>query len=260
MCIRDSSSTTSISSPVTLRMRSHSARWYNCGRSGSQVSPPDVYKRQVQHEPTGEAQTTLTFTYWLVPAGGGPARELAQRETGAGGYSAEGVSWSPDGQYLLAHNLVYDLAGNQLLPSDVGWLEWLPDQPQLLNRADEGLRVITVTGEEIEVAEQSAYHSAISYAFSRDGRRLAFSLPAADNDIPLAISDLASGATQIVGVIPDALYVYDLRWSADDTALIAGADHGQGRYDIWTLPAAPNSTAERLIADAVLIDAVPTVR
>jgi hypothetical protein len=51
-----------------------------------------------------------------------------------------------------------------------------------------------------------------------------------------------------------------LRWSADDTILIAGADHGQARYDIWTLPAAPNSTAERLIADAVLIDAVPTVR
>jgi dipeptidyl aminopeptidase/acylaminoacyl peptidase len=212
----------------------------------------------VQHEPTGEEQTTLTFTYWLVPAGGGPARELAQRETGAGGYSARGVSWSPDGQYLLAHNLAYELAGNQLAPSDIGWLEWLPDRPQLLNRADEGLRVITVTGEEIVVAEQSAIHSAISYAFSHDGRRLAFSLPAADNDVPLAISDLASGETQIAAIVPDALYVSELRWSADDTLLIAGADHGQGRYDIWTLPAAPNSTAERLIADAVLIEAVPT--
>ena len=94
----------------------------------------------------------------------------------------------------------------------------------------------------------------------RDGRRLAFSQAPTDAGTPLAIHDLASGKTQIAGIVPDALYVSELRWSADDTLLIAGANHGEGRYDIWTLPAAPNSTAERLIADAVLIDAVPTVR
>ena len=147
----------------------------------------------------------------------------------------------------------------QLLPTETGGLTWLPDRPQLFQRT-EWLRILSVTGEEIDVIEESAYHSTINWAFSRDGRRLAFSQAPTDEGTPLAIHDLASGATQIVGVIPDALYVYDLRWSADDTARIAGADHGQGRYDIWTLPAAPNGPAERLLADAVLIEAVPTKR
>lgn len=211
----------------------------------------------IQHWPAEETEPTLTFTYWLVPAGGGPARELAQLGTQVGGYNAGEVSWSPDGQYLLAHNHVYDLAGNQLLPEGIGGLAWLPDRSQLLHWSAEPMSIITVNGEEVDLVEQSAVHSTLNWAFSGDDRRLAFSQLPTDDGTPLAIYDLASGETQVVGVIPDARYVYPLRWSADDAVLIAGANHGEGRYDIWTLPAAPNSTAERLMADAVLIDAVP---
>ena len=75
--------------------------------------------------------------------------------------------------------------------------------------------------------------------------------------IPLGIYDLESGETQIVGKVLSALRINSLRWSADDGLLITEVEHGEGRYDIWTLPAAPNSTAERLMADAVLIDALP---
>ena len=211
----------------------------------------------IQHWPTEETEPTLTFTYWLVPAGGGPARELAQLGTQVGGYNASEVSWSPDGQYLLAHNHVYDLAGNQLLPEGIGGLVWLPNRPQLLHWSAEPMSIITVTGEEVALVGQSAVHSTLNWAFSGDGRRLAFSQLPTDEGTPLAIYDLESGETQIVGVIPDARYVYPLRWSADDALLIAGANHGEARYDIWTLPVAANSTAERLITDAVLIDAVP---
>ena len=210
----------------------------------------------LEHEPAEESGPNLTFTYWLVPAGGGPARELAQRETYGAGYGAGEVSWSPDGQYLLAHTRVYDLAGNQLMPEGIGGLDWLPDRPQLLHWATERPRIITVTGEEIALVEQSTYHSILNWALSNDGRRLAFSQPRTDGGVPLAIYDLESGETQIAGIIPNVIYVSDLRWSEDDTELIAGADNGEGRYDIWTLEARPGGAVERLIENAELIEVV----
>lgn len=210
-----------------------------------------------EHEPMGEAQTNLTFTYRLVPAGGGPARELAQRETYGADYSAGEMSWSPDGQFLLIHNHVYDPAGNALLPDGMGGLEWLPDRSQLLYRSPEGLRVITATGEEVALVEGSNIEGPMAWGCSRDGRRLAFSLSPANDAIPLAIYDLDRGETKIVGAIPGALRINQLRWSADGAMLLAEADHGEGQYDIWSLPAVPGSAAERLIADAVLIEAIP---
>lgn len=210
----------------------------------------------VQHEPTGAAGTDLTFTYWLVPPGGGPARELAHHETYGAGYSANEASWSPDGQFLLAHNRVYDLAGNQLLPDGIGGLEWLPDRPQLLYLTDGVLRVITPAGDEI-ARVQGVEARGSSLAVSPNGRRLAFSQPREDRGFPLAIYDFDSGETQRIGVIPDATYFYPLRWSADGALLIFAAGAGDGREDIWTMPATPGSTVERLLADAVLIEALP---
>ena len=105
--------------------------------------------------------------------------------------------------------------------------------------------------------EQSAYHSTLNWALSNDGRRLVFSQKSTDAGVPLAIYDLESGETQIAGTIPNAIYDSELRWSEDDTKLIAGVDYGEGRYAIWTLEAQPGSTAERLIENAVLIEVVP---
>lgn len=212
----------------------------------------------VQHEPTGAAGNDLTFTYWLVPPGGGPARELAHHETYGAGYSANEASWSPNGQYLLIHNQVYDLAGNQLLPDGIGGLEWLPDRSQLLHWAyPGGLRVITVTGEEVALIEGSAIEGPTTWAFSQDGRRLAFGQPREATGIPLAVYDFDSGETRRIGIIPDAFFFYPLRWSADGNRLIFTAGTGEGRTDLWTLPTTPGSTAERLLSDAVLIDALP---
>lgn len=211
----------------------------------------------VQHEPTGAAGTDLTFTYWLVPSGGGPARELAQRETYGAGYSANEASWSPDGQYLLIHNQVYDLAGNQSMPEGIGGLEWLPDRSQLLHWASDGLRVITVTGDEVALIEESVMDSRSKWAFSHDSRRLAFGQPLEAAGIPIAIYDFDSGETQRIDIVPDAVYIYPLRWSADDTLLIFTAGTGERGDDLWTLPAVPGGTAERLLADAALIEVLP---
>ncbi len=210
----------------------------------------------VQHEPTGEAGTDLTFTYWLVPPGGGPARELAQLETYGAGYSADGMSWSPDGQFLLIHNRVYDLAGNLLLTGDAGRLEWLPDRPQLIYLTDGTLRIITPTGDEI-ARIQGVEARAISWAFSPNGRRLAFGQPREAAGIPIAIYDFDSGETQRIGMVPDAVYIYPLRWSADDSLLVFTVGASEGSNDLWMLPAAPGGTAERLLADAALIEVLP---
>lgn len=210
-----------------------------------------------EHEPTGETETNLTLTYWLVPPGGGPARELAQLETYSAGYGASDLAWSPDGQFLRAHGWVYDLAGNLLPTGDAGGLEWLPDRPQLLYWMDGALRVITPTGDEIARVQVNKA-AGTSWAFSPDGRRLAFGMPPEEEGIPLAVHDFDSGETRRIGVVPDAVYFYSLHWSADGSLLIFTAGTGEGRDDIWTMPATPGAGApERMLADATLIEALP---
>ena len=209
----------------------------------------------VQDELTGD----LTFTYWLVPAGGGPPRELARHETLGAEYSSSEISWSPDGQFLLMHNQVYDLDGNALLPEQVGGLGWLPDRSQLIHWEAEELRIISVHGEDVAIIPIGGdpHQIPLRWAFSSDGRRLAYSMQRGEEGIALAIHDLESGETQVVGTVPGALYVNLLRWSADDNLLITETDHGEGRYNIWTLETRPGGAVERLIENAELIEVVP---
>jgi Tol biopolymer transport system component len=208
----------------------------------------------VQHEPTGEERTDLTFTYLLIPADGGPARKLAERETYGGGYTAEQASWSPDGQLLLILNRIYDLEGNSLLPDNMEWVEWLPDRSQLLTDSAEGLCIITIAGEEITCINGSAY--ADEWAFSRNGRRLAYT-PRSDAGVSVFIYDMESGETQAVGTVPGANHMNLLRWSADDSRLIASIVLDDGRFGIWSLEAQPSGAIEQLIEDAELIEVVP---
>jgi len=211
----------------------------------------------VQHEPTGDAGTDLTFTYWLVPADGGLPHKLATRETYAAGYIANEVSWSPDGQYLLMHNQVYDLEGKALLPDYAGGSAWLPDRSQLLV-VDEGLRVITVTGEEVtRIGDDAHPFGGDEWAFSRAGRRIAYTLPRVDAGVPVAIFDLKSGETQVIGTIPAANHLNLLRWSADDSRLIASVVFNDGQFGLWTLEALPEGVIEPLIESVELIEVVP---
>lgn len=212
----------------------------------------------VQHEPSGAEGTDLTFTYWLVPPDGEPARELAVRETYGAEYHTSEISWSPDGQFLLMHTLVYDLEGNTLSPEPLGGAEWLAGDSHLLLQRDGGLRTITVAGEEVtRIYTEASGSGAHRLAFSRDGQKLAYTLPRTDEGIAIAVYDMTGGETQIVGTVPGAFYINLLRWSGDDRLLLAEADHGEGRYDIWTLRAEPNGAVERLLPDAELAEVVP---
>ena len=104
----------------------------------------DTIATLISTEPdTTDPNDTRYFVgLWLVPVDGAPPRPLSKLEGFGMEYASQQVAWSPDGQYLLAHNHVYDLAGNQLLPEGIGGLAWLPDRSQLLHWSAEPMSII----------------------------------------------------------------------------------------------------------------------
>lgn len=203
----------------------------------------------VQQWPAEESQPNLTFTYWLVPPDGGAALELARYEAFAAGYSAGEVSWSPDGQFLLAHNRVYDLAGNQLMSSNTARLGWLPDRPQLLQQS-EGLHIVTVDGQTVATITTQF---ASGRAFSNDGTRLAYTQRAGEGEPDtLWVYDLEQGESWLVS----AAAGNPIRWSADDSHLIMSVSRDH-RLQIVTVSAEPGGAEQLLIEDGLLIEAVP---
>lgn len=214
-------------------------------------------------EGTDEYETGYAATYWLVPANGDPARELSTQPAGAIQYSASEMSWSPDSQFLLVRNRVFDLAGNLLSPDYPGRVYWLPNDSRLLVIGGDGLRIVTIAGEEIARINDDEYaSSAPIWAFAHDGRRLAYSLPRTEG-ATVAVYDLERDESQVIGTIPGADFVGiesigTVRWSADDSRLILSVYRAdKSRYEIWTLEAQPGSTAELLLEKAELVEVVP---
>jgi len=176
---------------------------------------------------------------------------LTTQAAGAIEYVSTDISWSPDGQFLLARNRVFDLAGNLLSPDYPGRVDWLPDESTLLSNSNDGLRILTIAGEEIARISEGYFNEA--WAFSRDGRQLAYALPRDEVGMAVAVYDLDRGENRVIGVVPGALNMDLLRWSADDTQLIAGVFLETG-HEIWTLAAEPGGATERLLEDAELIE------
>lgn len=212
---------------------------------------------------TAEAETTdpndpkYAAGYWLVPAAGGPARELTVREAFAIEYTTNDMSWSPDGRYLLVRNEVFDLDGNLLSPGNLGGVAWLPKDSLLLVNDREGLQIVTVTGEIVaHIADQNFM---ATWAWSRDGRRLAY-VPGVEKsgaDAVVIVYDLERGENQVIGTIPQAGYVELVRWSGDDEHILVGLEQ-EGRDQIWVVEARTNGEVRPLIDNALLIEAVPS--
>lgn len=221
----------------------------------------DLSPLYAKWSPDGQWIATLTFedpvsidseepkyaaAYWLVPTDGGPARKLAVREAFAIEYISGDMSWSADGQYLLVRREVFDLQGNFLSPDYPGRVAWLPNDAHLLLNSREGLRIITIAGEEVaRISDTYANH----WAFSHDGKRLAYTQGAEGEPTTIAVYDLERGESQLIAPAPAAL----LRWSADDSRLIVGVFQ-DSRYEIWALEPKSNATTERLLENAELIE------
>ena len=214
-------------------------------------------------EGTDEYETGYAATYWLMPANGGPARELSTQAAGAIEYSASEMSWSPDSQFLLVRNRVFDLEGNLLSADYPGRVYWLPNDSRLLAASGDGLRIVTIAGEEIARINDDVYESSEhTWAFAHDGRRLAYSRPRSEG-ATVAVYDLERDESQVIGTVPGAGFVGIesigmVRWSADDSHLIIGVYRADTyRPEIWTLAAQPGGTAELLLENAELVEVVP---
>ncbi len=190
---------------------------------------------------------------WLVPIDGGEPRQLATLEVFGMEYVSDQVAWSPDGQYLLAMNEVYDLDGNRVSPEYGGGVSWLPQGDRLLRRGRNRLDVITIAGEVVAHIEDSFSND---WAFSHDGRRLAYDRDEGPDGLRgVAVYDLESGERWDAR----AGSASPIRWSADDSRLILGVYELQNgeRPQIVTVSAVPGGAGEQLLLDyAQLIEVV----
>ena len=163
------------------------------------------------------------------------------------------MAWSPDGQYVLAMNEVYDRDGNRVSPEYDGGVSWLPQGNRLLRRGRDGMDIITIADETVLHIDDTYSND---WAFAHDGRRLAYSrgqLP--EGPFTITVVDLDSGESWDVR----AGSAGPIRWSADDSRLILGVYELQNgeRPQIITVSAAPGGAAEQLLLDyAELIEVV----
>ena len=200
-------------------------------------------------EGTDRYATGYAATYWLVPAEGGLAHELTTQEAGAIDYCTCDMSWSPDSKYLLVRNRVFDLTGNLLSPDYQGPVQWLPNDARLLMNSQEGLDIISVVGDEIaHISNTYAY----AWAFSHDGRWLAYTQGGEEKPQSIAVYDLERGETSVIRSGAGS----PLRWSANDSQLILG-DYGDGQYRIVAASVEPNGEEHIVLENAELIEVVP---
>jgi Tol biopolymer transport system component len=118
------------------------------------------------------------------------------------------------------------------------------------------LRIVTVAGEEVAHIADADFPATV--AWSHDGLRLAYSPGRSEigSDAEVVIYDLASGESQVAGVIPQVVTVELLRWSGDDSQVFVGLSRSRSD-EIWAVDAQPNSTAEIVLENALLIEAFP---
>lgn len=171
----------------------------------------------------------LTDTYWLVSPSDGTAQELVSRPGLAMERIAHELSWSADGQLLLInHREVIDLNGETVatLP---GAASWLPSAARLLVNGSEGLRWMTPAGETIATLSEER---AMAFALSASGGQLAYALQSSDDEATLFVVNLVSMENMpVTTVAADHGYVALLRWSADESVLLA--DDGRPDSPIW---------------------------
>lgn len=217
------------------------AYWSPDGRSIATISSPNP-------EPNDPDDPRFAAAILIVPVNGDPIRQLAVQEILGAEYSSSQMAWSPDGQYLLVLNKVYDLEGNLLSPDYSGGASWLPTEARLLINGGEGLEIVTIAGDEVAHISDTF---AGEWAFSHDGRRLAYTQDEGGAPVT-AVYDLERGESQVVYSGSG----WPLRWSADDGHLLMGV-HRDDRSQIIAVPTEPGGAEQVVVESAELIEVIP---
>ncbi len=201
-------------------------------------------------DPTSSEAPQYFAAPWLVPVNGEPARQLPVLEIFGMEYVSEQMSWSPDGQYLLVHNKIFDLEGNLVSPDYQSAVHWMLTGTQLLARGDE-LWTMTMTGEPITQISALPIHE---WAFSHDGRYLAYAHGAIDGPQSIAVYDLEEGISRTIL----SHSASPIRWSTDDRFLILGTYGGDpdARPQVTIAGVDPPGEERVLIDYAELIEVV----
>jgi Tol biopolymer transport system component len=163
------------------------------------------------------------FGVALIPAGGGPPREIG-RLTAAGSTSIRNgpsglyhdltVAWSPEGKYLFASSRTVDDSSVAIV------------------------RINVETGEQRPVTTPPPGASDLDPAVSRDGRTLAFArvFNFAKSDIwTVSLSEGTPSGTAPSRVTNDGGHARDPVWTANGSELIFSSDR-LGRSELWRVP------------------------
>lgn len=211
-------------------------------------SPDGHWIAAVSGELTPDENGALTLTYWLVPPSGEPARELTVQQDMSMDFFADELSWSPDGQYLLMRNKLFDMSGNRLSPTPANRLVWLPDGSHLLANGNDGLQIVTITGEEVARIGDTF---AEQWALSRDGRRLAYT-QGYSNEQSVFVYDLERGESRDIHSGPASL----LRWSTYGRYVLLSIVQ-DNTPQIVAVSAEPDGAEQVVVENGELIEVVP---
>lgn len=201
----------------------------------------------------------ITGTVWLASPQGGPAKQLEGFPILPTWYSRRQFQWSPDGSALLvgvAHpQRIITLSGHQYLFEDgSSGLAWVPQLTNLLVQKPEGLFITDQHGQAmVQVTDQVV----AGWAFSADGRYLAYSYPATENKSPdVFVFELAGQKIVWSSSRPEGVNSpLTLQWTPDGEALII--DDGDYQTPIWAAALEPGSRIEALIEPGLLITVIP---
>ncbi|MCZ7671803.1 MAG: hypothetical protein M5U34_34075 [Chloroflexi bacterium] len=194
----------------------------------------------------------FTETYWLIDVTSGQATEIATRPGFAIEHVAEEMSWSPTGRYLLVRNELFDVSGQTLLSGLPGRASWLPvsvagnnEPDQLLVNGNEGMVIMGINGEEVSRLYDAYVNS---WAFSHNGRYLAYLPPDTENEI--VVLDVRSQESIHLDATP--LGRPTLQWSATDDHLLL--DDGNRSSPIWALSIQPGSQVQIILENGTLLE------
>jgi WD40 repeat protein len=249
-----------VGSPETVRIFTTPELWENFIAWSPNGQGIATISSVTESAPSDGSTPPIIGTVWLASPQDGSSKQLGETfPILPTWYSRRQFQWSPDGSALFVGianpQRIVTLSGQQYLFEEGSeGLAWVPHQPNLLVQKPQGLFIINQQGQEIvKVTDQVI----TAWAFSNDGRYLAYSYQPGENKSPdIYIFELTSQKTiwssSMPGQVSGAL---SLHWTPTDLILII--DDGDYKTPVWATAIESNRKIEILIEQGLLITVIP---